>query len=153
MFTCPMHYPRLGTGGSLLNWFFCDFPRLLRNGISLLAIRNQVSGGQRIQNCSKTIYLSPKRRKPDPLLLGPRGGPIFVNSSPQAARDEVGSLSQFVLTEAADYYTGLDGTYWLVSVVCSLPKASGLPRVQFYKSQISKHRSFIREAEWAEFRL
>lgn len=76
-----------------------------------------------------------------------------MNSPALIAAEEVGSLSRFLLTEAVDRYPGLYLTYWLVPIVCLLPKASSLPRVQFHKSQISKHKSFLQEADQAEFQL
>lgn len=77
----------------------------------------------------------------------------MVNSPALIAMEEVGSLSQFPLTEAVDCNSGLYVTYWLVPIVCWLPKDSSWLRVQFHKSQISKHKSFLWEAEQTEFKL
>ena len=63
---------------------------------------------------------------------------------------EMGSLNQFLLTEVG----------WQSQSLCDLlasfcyvlpPQTSSLPRVQFYKSQVSKHKTCIQEAEQMEF--
>lgn len=67
-----------------------------------------------------------------------------------ATDGEMGSFNQFLLTEVG----------WQSQSLCDLlasfcyvlpPQTSSLPRVQFYKSQVNKHKTFIQEAEQMEF--
>lgn len=80
MCTCPMHGPRLGRGGSILKRFAEILPDFL--GIEFLSwlsrIKSQKDKEHRI---ALRGFVSLKGRKSDlpSLLLGPRGGPIFVN--------------------------------------------------------------------------